>query len=240
MKKKTVFLLAMSLFLLTSYGVNAMHIAEGFLSPAWCGVYFVLSAPFFIMGIRDIKKKTSKSKDLKMLLALVAAYAFVLSAMKLPSVTGSSSHPTGTGLGAIIFGPFTMSVLGSIVLLFQALFLAHGGITTLGANTFSMGIVGPIVSYLIYIGLKNKNKKVAVFLAAALGDLTTYIVTSIQLALAFPATTGGFLASFQKFISIFAVTQIPLAIIEGLLTVGIFEFIETHSKDELELLSEVK
>ena len=41
--------------------------------------------------------------DLKMLLGLVAAYAFILSAMKIPSVSGSCSHPTGTGLSAIIF-----------------------------------------------------------------------------------------------------------------------------------------
>ncbi len=71
-----------------------------------------------------------------MLLAVVAAYAFILSAMKIPSVTGSCSHPTGTGLAAIIFGPFVASVVGVIVLLFQAILLAHGGITTLGANTF--------------------------------------------------------------------------------------------------------
>lgn len=53
---------------------------------------------------------------------------------------------TGTGLGAILFGPASVSVLGVIVLLFQALLLAHGGLTTLGANTFSMAIAGPVVS----------------------------------------------------------------------------------------------
>ncbi|MBU3195303.1 energy-coupling factor ABC transporter permease [Clostridium algidicarnis] len=240
MKKKSIFILSLLMFLGGTYMANAMHIVEGFLSPLWCVVYFALSAPFFILGIRDIKSKTKDNKDLKMLLALVAAYAFVLSAMKLPSVSGSSSHPTGTGLGAILFGPYVMSVVGSIVLLFQAIFLAHGGITTLGANVFSMGIVGPIISYVIYRALKNKNKRLAVFLAAALGDLVTYIVTSLQLGLAFPATDGGVLASFIKFIGIFAITQIPLAVIEGILTVGIFEFIEKHSNEELISLGGVK
>ncbi len=56
---------------------------------------------------------------------------FVLSALKLPSVTGSCSHPTGVGLAAILFGPTAASVLGLIVLLFQALLLAHGGLTTI-------------------------------------------------------------------------------------------------------------
>ena len=63
-----------------------------------------------------------------MLLAFAGAFIFVLSALKLPSVTGSCSHPTGTGLGAILFGPLPMAVMGCIALLFQALLLAHGGL----------------------------------------------------------------------------------------------------------------
>ncbi|ENK1243972.1 energy-coupling factor ABC transporter permease [Clostridium sporogenes] len=239
MKKKYLFLLTAALILAISQNAYAMHIAEGFLPPKWAALYFVLSAPFIVIGIKQIRQKTKKNKDLKMLLAVVAAYAFILSAMKIPSVTGSCSHPTGTGLAAMIFGPFVASVVGVIVLLFQAILLAHGGITTLGANTFSMGIVGPIVSYLIYKGLKNKNQKLAVFLAACLGDLATYTVTSLQLALSFPAKTGGVMAAFAKFATIFSLTQIPLAIIEGLITIMIFEFMMKYSKEELKSLSEV-
>ncbi|ACA46501.1 energy-coupling factor ABC transporter permease [Clostridium botulinum] len=239
MKKRYLFLLTTALVLALSQSAYAMHIAEGFLPPKWAALYFVLSAPFIVIGVKHIRQKTKKNKDLKMLLAVVAAYAFILSAMKIPSVTGSCSHPTGTGLAAIIFGPFVASVVGVIVLLFQAILLAHGGITTLGANTFSMGIVGPIVSYLIYKGLKNKNQKLAVFLAASLGDLATYTVTSLQLALSFPAKTGGVMAAFAKFATIFSLTQIPLAIIEGLITIMIFEFMMKYSKEELKTLSEV-
>lgn len=239
MKKRYTLLMTLALIISLTTSAYAMHIAEGFLPPIWCGVYFVLSVPFIIIGLKHIRKKTIKNKDIKMLLGLVAAYAFILSAMKIPSVTGSCSHPTGTGLGAILFGPFVMSVIGLLVLIFQALLLAHGGITTLGANVFSMGIIGPIVSYLIYKLVRRKNKKAAVFLAAMFGDLATYLITSVQLALAFPATTGGILMSFVKFFSIFAITQIPLAIIEGILTVVIFEFIENYSSKELKDLSEV-
>ncbi|APC85664.1 energy-coupling factor ABC transporter permease [Clostridium botulinum] len=239
MKKKYLFLLTAALVLALSQNAYAMHIAEGFLPPKWAALYFVLSAPFIVIGVKHIRQKTKKNKDLKMLLAVVAAYAFILSAMKIPSVTGSCSHPTGTGLAAIIFGPFVASVVGVIVLLFQAILLAHGGITTLGANTFSMGIVGPIVSYLIYKGLKDKNQKLAVFLAASLGDLATYTVTSLQLALSFPAKTGGVMVAFAKFATIFSLTQIPLAIIEGLITIMIFEFMMKYSKEELKTLSEV-
>lgn len=239
MKKIFWPLFAMALALSIPTNAYAMHIAEGFLSVNWCVFYFVLAAPFIFFSLRDINKKTSKNKELKMLLALVAAYVFMLSAMKIPSVTGSSSHPTGTGLGAIIFGPVVMGAISLVVLLFQAILLAHGGLTTLGANVVSMGIVGPFIAYGIYMIFRNKNKKVAVFLGAALGDLATYVVTSLQLALAYPSATGGVMASFVKFGTIFAITQIPLAIVEGIVSVIVYEFITNHCADELVALGEV-
>ena len=168
------------------------------------------------------------------------SFIFVLSALKIPSVTGSSSHPTGVGLSAILYGPYVTSILGTIVLIFQAGLLAHGGFTTLGANSFSMAIVGPIVAFAVYKLLKNKNKSVAVFAAAALGDLFTYVVTAIQLALANPSATGGFTESLIKFLMVFAVTQIPLAIIEGLLTNIIVNILDKYEvMDNNEKVAEV-
>jgi cobalt/nickel transport system permease protein len=142
---------------------------------------------------------------------------------------------TGTGLAAIIFGPLAASVLGIIVLIFQAILLAHGGLTTLGANTFSMAIAGPILSILLYkLGKKlNLNRKMNIFLAAALGDLFTYCVTSFQLALAYPSETGGVMASALKFLGVFAPTQVPLAVIEGILTVIIIIGMESFAAPEL-------
>lgn len=223
------------MILLMPTGVFAMHIMEGFLPPIWAISWGVLVIPFVVLGLFSIQKTIKQNPRLKMLLAMAGAFAFVLSALKIPSVTGSCSHPTGVGLGAILFGPTAMSVLGVIVLLFQAILLAHGGLTTLGANTFSMAVVGPIVAFATYkIVKKAKGPQwLAVFLAAALGDLLTYVITAIQLALAFPAETGGFLASLAKFMSIFAFTQLPLAISEGILTVLIFNAIAAYNKEEL-------
>ena len=117
---------------------------------------------------------------------------------------------------------------------FQALLLAHGGLTTLGANTFSMAIAGPVVSWGVYkLGRKIKlNQKVAVFLAAALGNLFTYCVTSVQLGLAHPAADGVW-SAVVRFLGIFALTQIPLAVIEGLLTVVILIGLQTYAGPEL-------
>ena len=72
-----------------------------------------------------------------------------------------------------------------------------------------------------------------IFLAAAIGDLFTYCVTSLQLALAYPSAQGGIAASAVKFLAVFAPTQVPLAVIEGILTVVIMIGLETYAKREL-------
>lgn len=240
-KIKLVFMIVFILVLFTT-NAYAMHIMEGFLSPGWSAIWGIVSLPFVIIGLRSIQKIISDNPKLKMLLAMAGAFVFVLSALKLPSVTGSCSHPTGIGLGAILFGPFAMSVIGVIVLLFQSLLLAHGGLTTLGANTFSMAIAGAFVAYFTYKMIKKCNGTdwLAVFMAAMLGDLLTYVVTAIQLSLAFPSHDGGFLFSLVKFLGIFAVTQIPLAISEGILTVIIFNTLKQNSPKELASLKVIE
>lgn len=197
-----------------------MHIMEGFLPIEHAIGWTAASAPFVAYGLYTINKRIKEKPEQRMLLGVAAAFTFVLSALKMPSVTGSCSHPTGTGLGAILFGPAAMAPIGMVVLLFQAILLAHGGLTTLGANIFSMAIVGPFAAAAIYRLAKAAKIPfgISIFLAASCADLLTYVTTSAQLALAFPDPAGGFVASFAKFATVFAVTQIPLAISEGLLT----------------------
>ena len=234
MKKRTLLFLVLTSMLLIGVNGYSMHIMEGFLPSNWVIVWFAVCIPFWIIGIKKLQSVSKGSVREKMTLALAGAFIFVLSALKIPSVTGSSSHPTGVGLSTILYGPFVTSILGTIVLIFQAGLLAHGGFTTLGANAVSMAIAGPIVSYLVYKGFEKKNKALAVFLAAALGDLATYVVTSIQLALAYPSPQGGVVASFIKFGAVFAVTQVPLAVIEGLLTNVVMNILEKYSVKEVE------
>ncbi|HXV93976.1 MAG TPA: energy-coupling factor ABC transporter permease [Pseudonocardia sp.] len=215
-----------------------MHIAEGYLPPLHAVAWTVASAPFVVHGARAVVLQVRRDPESKLLLGAAGAFTFALSALKIPSVTGSCSHPTGTGLGAVLFRPPVMALLGTVVLAFQALLLAHGGLTTLGANAFSMAIVGPWVAFGVYTLTRRLGGGLlpAVFLAAALGDLATYCVTSLQLALAFPDTASGVLGAAVKFGSIFAVTQIPLAVSEGLLTVLVVRLLVRISPDELRRL----
>lgn len=215
-----------------------MHIAEGFLPVTHAVAWFAVSAPFVVHGARAVIKQSKENPESRLLLAAAGAFTFVLSSIKLPSVTGSSSHPTGTGLGAVLFRPPVMAFLATIVLLFQALLLAHGGLTTLGANVFSMGIAGPWIGFAFW-KLSNSlkwNRNVGMFLALAFANLSTYVVTSLQLGLAFPDPTSGIIGSIVKFLSIFAISQIPLAIAEGLLGVLVFRLLTDVARPELERL----
>ena len=208
--RKTKLLVAMLSLLLVIPMTNAfaMHIMEGYLPPNYCIIWGVVCIPFLIAGGISMQKQAKKNNKTKILLAL-----------------------------AILFGPSIMSLLGIIVLLFQALLLAHGGLTTLGANTFSMAIAGPFVSFGIYKLCQKLNapKGLAVFLAATIGDIFTYVVTSCQLALAFP--DQNFFASLVKFMGIFAVTQVPIAIAEGILSVMIFNVLAKNCTNELKQLN---
>ena len=218
--RKTKLLVAMLSLLLVIPMTNAfaMHIMEGYLPPNYCIIWGVVCIPFLIAGGISMQKQAKKNNKTKILLALAGAFVFILSLLKIPSVTGSCS-------------------LGIIVLLFQALLLAHGGLTTLGANTFSMAIAGPFVSFGIYKLCQKLNapKGLAVFLAATIGDIFTYVVTSCQLALAFP--DQNFFASLVKFMGIFAVTQVPIAIAEGILSVMIFNVLAKNCTNELKQLN---
>lgn len=171
----------------------AMHIMEGFLPPMWAIAWWLIFLPFLGAGIVRLKAIVQEDANQKVLLALCGAFIFVLSALKIPSVTGSCSHPTGVALAVILFGPSVVAVLGSIVLLFQALLLAHGGLTTLGANGMSMAVIGPIVGYLVwrFTTKLGWRKDVCVFLVAVIADLTTYFVTSVQLGVAFRIRRWG-------------------------------------------------
>ncbi|MGY2084101.1 energy-coupling factor ABC transporter permease [Blastococcus sp. SYSU DS0539] len=215
-----------------------MHIAEGFLPAGHALGWTLAAAPFVVHGARAVAAEVREKPETTLLLGAAGAFTFVLSAIKLPSITGSSSHPTGTGAGAILFRPPVMALLGTIVLLFQALLLAHGGLTTLGANAFAFAVAGPWAGYGAYRLARRLGGGLlpGVFAGMAVADLTTYVTTSVQLALAFPDASSGLLGALVKFLGVFAVTQVPLAIAEGLLGVLLFRVLAVNARPELERL----
>ena len=221
---------------------SAMHIMEG-ISPGSvsCVAWGVVCLPFLAAGLMSIRKVLNENRKALILLAMSELFIFVISSLKIFFRNRKLFSYDRYRSGVILFGPAAVSVLGLIVLLFQALLLAHGGLTTIGANTFSMAVAGPLVSFGIYkLCQKLKlNKYITVFLAAFLGDLFTYCVTAVQLALAHHADTT-IMGAMGKFMTVFAPTQVPLAVIEGLITCMIIMARKTYAKPELRAIGFLK
>jgi len=221
-----------------------MHIQDSFLVGKWAVAWFGASSVFVSKGIYDIARHSRRVAMFKPMLGLLSAAVFFISLLPVPvPITGTSSHPVGTPAAAILVGPFASMVLAVAALLLQALFFAHGGLSTLGANVFSMGVVGSLISYLVFrtgrrIGL---SLAIAAFLAGCLGDLAVYCTTSLQLALGMPGAGGLPLTkAIQTFLILFMPTQLPLALLEGLVTAGMVTYIARVRPDILRNFGLVK
>lgn len=204
-----------------------MHIAEGFL-PAPAALGWTAASGVVLAASWLVSRKRCESETDKLNMAAAGAFAFLLSSLKLPSFTGSCSHPTGLGVACVLYGAPAATVLSFLVLLFQALLLGHGGLTTLGANLMAMGIVGPwvIVGIMSLSARLKIPRRPAVFLAATLGDLATYGFTAFQLGLAFPDRAHGVLGATAGYLAIFSLTQVPLALADGWLTSLVVQRVE--------------
>ena len=219
-----------------------MHIPDGILPFRWAGLWYLVALPFVLKGILDIKKKTKIQPSFKALLGLIGAVIFIISCMPVPVPTaGTCSHPAGTGISAILIGPIMSIFVTSIALLIQALFLAHGGITTWGADIVSMGIAGSFASYFIFKLLRKFNLPLFIcgFAAGLFADWATYATTSFELAL----SLHGAKPMFPLFVTIlvaFIPTQLPLGILEGFLTGGMVVFVYKRRPDILASLGVIK
>lgn len=208
--------------LFTASDAHAMHISEGILPFNWALFWSVVAAPFVALGLYKLKKQSSIDLSFKPLVGLMAAVVFIISCMPIPVPTaGTCSHPCGTGISGIILGPAISVVVATATLLIQALFLAHGGLSTLGANIVSMGVMGSIAGYLTFKGLKalRANMAIAGFMAGLFADWATYFTTSVELASGIKGDSP-FMPLFWKILIAFIPTQLPLGILEGAMTAG--------------------
>ena len=197
-----------------------MHIEDGILSAQACAGWYAATVAFVVPGIYEIKRRVLENLWYKPFLAMVGVAVFVISAMHLPvPVTGSCSHPCGTALAAILIGPFATAVISAIVLFFQAIFFGHGGITTIGANTFSMGICGGLLGWAAWKALRLVDCPVwlAAGVAGFVGDLVTYLVAAFELALSLHGQVP-LVKQWMIFFMGYGPTQLPLAIGEALFT----------------------
>jgi len=147
--------------------IVAMHIPDGYLGPQTYVVFWLVMIPIWFIAARKVKR-TLKSRQIP-LLALGAAFAFIIMMFNVPVVGGSTGHAVGATLIAIILGPWAAVIAVSIALVIQSLLFGDGGVTALAANCFNMAVVIPFVGYYLYnlIGGDSPSKGRRVFSAGA-------------------------------------------------------------------------
>jgi cobalt/nickel transport system permease protein len=233
---------AVALLLLTAYctlltvsDAHAMHISEGILPFDWAALWSFLAVPFVGYGLYRLKKLSAGDLSFKPLVGLMAAVVFIISCMPIPVPTaGSCSHPCGTAISAILVGPAISILVAAVALLIQALFLAHGGLSTWGANILSMGVMGSFAGFLTFKALRSLKINLAVsgFMAGLLADWATYFTTSIELASGIKGNSP-FMPLFWKILVAFIPSQLPLGILEGAMTAGMIVLLYKKRPDLL-------
>ena len=131
-----------------------MHIPDGYLSPETCAVMYGAAAPFWVLAAKRVRKVV-KTRYVP-LLALGAAYCFLVMMFNVPIPDGTTAHAVGAVLVAVLLGPWAAVIAVSVALATQALFFGDGGVLTFGANCVNMAIVMPFVGYGVYLLLTRR------------------------------------------------------------------------------------
>ena len=212
-----------------------MHLSEGILPLKQAVAASVAVSPFMIDSYQNFKnlKNDASSRQSKPFLTLAVAFCFAMTLLPIPvPILGASSHMCASPMLALILGPrlTVLPVFG--ILLLQALFFAHGGITTLGANVLTLGVVAPWMTYLLFSLFKKLNLKgqLAIGLSCLLGSLAVYFADSILLSWGL-SSKQHFASTFKMVTLGFLPVQLPLSVLESFLTVFIINYLANYRDD---------
>ena len=164
-----------------------MHIPDGYLGPATCGFFYVVMAPIWAIASK-IVKKTLSAKQVP-LLAIGAAFSFVIMMFNVPIPGGTTGHAVGGVLIAILLGPWAACIAVTVALVVQALLFGDGGITAIGANCFNMAFILPFVGYYTYriisagCQIESNRRVIAAGIAAYLGINVAALCAGIEFGL---------------------------------------------------------
>jgi cobalt/nickel transport system permease protein len=146
-----------------------VHIPDGYISPQTSGLFYIVSIPLLGLSMRIVRSRLKAGKV--PLLALLAAFSFLIMMFNVPLPGGTTGHATGGVLIAILVGPLPALLALTLALAVQALFFGDGGILALGANIFNLGFVMPFSGYVVFRTIAGRSrccsKRFA--LAAAIG-----------------------------------------------------------------------
>jgi cobalt/nickel transport system permease protein len=125
-----------------------VHIPDGYLSPSTCAVAGAAMVPVVAGACARVKRVVSDRQA--PLLALGAAYTFLVMMLNIPVPGGTTAHAVGAVLIAVLLGPWAAVVCVGVALAIQALFFGDGGLLALGANAFNLAFVMPFSGYGVY------------------------------------------------------------------------------------------
>ena len=164
-----------------------MHIPDGYLGPTTSVFFYVAMIPIWTAASR-IVKKTLRSRQVPML-AIGAAFSFVVMMFNIPIPGGSTGHAVGGVLAAILLGPWPACIAITVALVVQALLFGDGGITAIGANCFNMAFVLPFVGYYVYkavgynASLNGTRRVIAAGVAGYIGVNAAALLAGVEFGL---------------------------------------------------------
>lgn len=211
------------LLLLAASPAMSMHITEGIITGYPVLIYTFIGLVLMAIGARRMNHFSRDMPEKKPLFGMCAAIIFFVSLIPIPAFTGTTSHPCGVVLVSILLGPYITIALTGLSLILQAAFFAHGGFGTWGANVIALGFAGCMVGWSLFYALRKLRFTVfaAGCVAGFAGDVAVYATSGLILATALstgPDPQYDFLAYLAVIYAAYLPTQLPIAIVEGLVT----------------------
>ena len=242
LKRLGTYYLALFVWLFTS----AMHIPDGYLSPATSLIMFLVALPFWWLGLRKIRQ-TMNARSIP-LISLMAAFSFVIMMFNVPLPGGTTAHAVGAAITAIVLGPEVAVIAVTIALIIQAFFFGDGGILSIGANSFNMAIVGSYVSWSVYHAFSKGTKitsprrligaAIGGWLGLTAGAFFAAVEFGLQ-PLLFKAADGAPLyAPYPLSVALPAMVvphMLVASVVEGMVTAMIIFYLQRYNAQVLEL-----
>jgi len=224
-----------------------VHIPDGYLSPSTCAAFYGASVPVWVTAGRRVRKVV-RSRYVP-LVAIGAAYSFLVMMFNVPIPDGTTAHAVGGVLIAVLLGPWAAVIAVSIALLIQALFFGDGGVLAYGANAFNMAFVMPFVGYGLYRALVARHAPLTSPrrpLAAAAGAyvglncaaLLTAVEFGLQPTLFHTADGTPLYAPFHlsQTIPAMALAHLLVAgVVEAALTAGVIAYLQRANQPVLQI-----
>jgi cobalt/nickel transport system permease protein len=225
---------------------TAMHIPDGYLSPITSAVMFAIMIPFWYFGLKKLQERINNRSA--PLVALLAAFSFIIMMFNVPLPGGTTGHAVGGALIAIILGPEVAVIAVSIALIIQAFFFGDGGILAIGANCFNMAVVLPYVSYAIYQAIagrqetESSRRPLAAFIGGYIGLTVAAFFTAVEFGIQpalFHAADGTPLyAPYPLSVSIPAMViphMLIASVVEGLVTALVILYLLRTNREVLSI-----